>query len=180
MYEEMKHQVMTIYERHYHDVYQFLLYFAGSQNDAEDLTQEVFLRVIRSLERFEERSDVKTWLFAIAKHTAMNYYRKRKWQKLLSGDWLSVVMPASEGNPAQEAESREDEQELIDAIKGLPPHHRMVVILRGIKEYSVKETAEILGCSESNVKTTMHRALKLLHGKLSHTKKGELYSGLAK
>jgi RNA polymerase sigma-70 factor, ECF subfamily len=95
LYEEMKHQIMAIYERHYHDVYQFLLYFAGSQNDAEDLTQEVFLRVIRSLERFEERSDVKTWLFAIAKHTAMNYYRKRKWQKLLSGDWLSVVMPAS-------------------------------------------------------------------------------------
>lgn len=56
MYEEMKHQVMAIYERHYHDVYQFLLYFAGSQNDAEDLTQEVFLRMIRSLERFEERS----------------------------------------------------------------------------------------------------------------------------
>lgn len=48
MYEEMKHQVMAIYERHYHDVYQFLLYFAGSQNDAEDLTQEVFLRMIRS------------------------------------------------------------------------------------------------------------------------------------
>lgn len=93
---------------------------------------------------------------------------------------MYVLIPASEGNPAQEAESREDEQDLIAAIKGLPPHYRMVVILRGIKEYSVKETADILGCSESNVKTMMHRALKQLHGKLTHAKKGELYSGLAK
>ncbi|MGD8189587.1 RNA polymerase sigma factor [Brevibacillus ginsengisoli] len=171
---------MWMYERHHHDVYQFLLYFTGNQNDAEDLTQEVFVRVIHSLDRFEARSDVKTWLFAIAKNAAMNHYRKRKWQQILSGNWISFMMTATEGNPEKEAESKEVEQELIAAIQTLPPRYRMVVILRGIKEYSVRETAESLGCSEANVKTTMHRALKLLHTKLSKTVRGELYSGLAK
>ncbi|MBM7108606.1 RNA polymerase sigma factor SigX [Brevibacillus laterosporus] len=177
--EDIKQQVLLIYEQYYLDVYHFLLYYTGNQNDTEDLTQEVFVRVIRSLARYENRANLKTWLFAIAKHIAIDYHRKKRWKSLFSIDVLKKHV-SSDGLPEKEVESWEEEQELIRAIQKLPQHYRMVVILRGIQGYSVRETASIMDYSESQVKVTLHRALKKLEKELAGRIGGELYDGLAK
>lgn len=179
MYDDSKQVVMQIYEKHYHDVYHFLLYFTGNQDETEDLTQEVFIRVIKSISRFEQRSDMKTWLFAIAKYVAIDHHRKKRLQSFFSHNWLRKLA-STEGLPEREAESREVEAELLSAIQALPPHYRMVVILRGIKGYSVKETADILDYSESQVKVALHRALKKLQKELKGTIGGEFCGDLAK
>ncbi|MED1948622.1 RNA polymerase sigma factor [Brevibacillus formosus] len=67
-----------MYHAHYQDVYYFLLHFSGNQNDAEDLTQEVFTRVLKGLAGFDGRFTLKTWLFSIAKHAAIDQHRKQK------------------------------------------------------------------------------------------------------
>ncbi|MET3291160.1 UNVERIFIED_CONTAM: RNA polymerase sigma-70 factor (ECF subfamily) [Brevibacillus sp. OAP136] len=179
MQDHINQQVMLLYEAHHRDVYHFLLYFTGNRNDAEDLTQEVFIRVMKSWERFDYRSDQKTWLFAIAKYAAIDHYRKKKVQSFFSANWL-LRLATTEGLPEKEIESKEEEQELARAIQSLSSHYRMVVILRGIKGYSVKETAEILECSESQVKVSLHRALKKLQKELHGRIGGEWYNGLAK
>lgn len=164
-------QVVWLYERHYRDVYQFLLYFTGNANDAEDLTQEVYIRLMKALPGFQQHSQMKTWVFAIAKHVAIDFQRKKRLQKWFSGEWLQQIS-ASAPPPEAVMETKETEEELIKEILTLKPQYRMVIILRGIKEYSVKETAEILGYSESKVKVNFHRAIKLLKERMGSSWKG--------
>ena len=158
-------QIVWIYREHVRDVYQFLLYFTGNRNDAEDLTQEVFLRVLKALPSFDHRSGVKTWLFSIAKHVAVDHYRKRR----LFGWWSDSLLGrlvTQDGVPERALAEKEDWRELEEALRRLKPKYRLVVILRHLKECSVRETAEILGCSEAKVKVDHHRALKMLQERM--------------
>jgi RNA polymerase sigma-70 factor (ECF subfamily) len=73
---EDSHLHLEIYETYFEDVYQYLLYFTNNQQEAEDLTQETFIRVFKAYRQFEYQSKVKTWIFSIAKHVAIDHYRK--------------------------------------------------------------------------------------------------------
>lgn len=74
--ERLEESISKIYRHYYLDVYRFLICFSGNQNDAEDLTQEVFIRVLNNLANFNG-GNLKTWIFSIAKHTAIDHYRKK-------------------------------------------------------------------------------------------------------
>jgi len=74
----LESRIVEIYNLYYLDVYRFLVCFSGNQNDAEDLTQEVFIRVLKSLTNFNGKYNLKTWIFSIAKHVAVDHYRKKK------------------------------------------------------------------------------------------------------
>lgn len=174
---EENRQITTIYEKYYYDIYHFILYFSGNMNDAEDLTQEVFMRLLKSMEKFEGRSNLKTWLFSIAKHVVIDYSRRRKIARLFSVRWLDNGR-SYEQSPENYLECKENEKALIKEILQLKQLYRMVIILRGIKDYSVKETAEILGCSESQVKVTFHRAIKKLQKQMRNEMIGGAYSEL--
>ncbi len=73
----LESRIVEIYNLYYLDVYRFLVCFSGNQNDAEDLTQEVFIRVLKSLTNFNGKYNLKTWIFSIAKHVAVDHYRKK-------------------------------------------------------------------------------------------------------
>lgn len=161
MDEDIEQRIRQIYYAYYQDVYYFLLHFTGNQSDAEDLTQEVFTRLLQGLSRYDGRVAMKTWLFSIAKHAAIDQYRKQKIKSLFSENWLRNLV-TKEGVPETALTSKENLRELKQALQKLKPHHRLVVILRCIEEYSIKETAEILGISEAKVKVDTHRALKQL------------------
>jgi RNA polymerase sigma-70 factor, ECF subfamily len=158
---DLSEQIGTIYEAYYDDIYYFLLYFTNRQEDAEDMVHEVFSRLLKIGSQFDERASTKTWLFSIAKHVAIDHYRKQKWLKLFSDNWLAL-MQSKEGLPEGELESKEEMQRIKLALQRLKPHLRMIVILRYIKEYSVKETAEALGIPETKVRVDCHRGLKAL------------------
>ncbi|WP_281349683.1 RNA polymerase sigma factor [Ornithinibacillus caprae] len=75
--DNLEECIRSIYNDYYLDVYRFLISFTGDRNDAEDLTQEVFIRVLNSLENYNTDTKLKTWIFSIAKHVAIDHYRKK-------------------------------------------------------------------------------------------------------
>ena len=163
-FEDLEDKIIEIYRQHYLDVYRFLICFTGNQNDAEDLTQEVFIRVLNNLSNFTTGS-LKTWIFSIAKHAAIDHYRKKKFYSIFKEGFFKK-MASTEKEPNELIEQNEIKRLVHTAISKLKPNYRAVVILRGINEFSIKETAEILQCSESKVKVDYHRALKELKKKL--------------
>lgn len=165
---DLAERIGVIYETHYDDIYYFLLYFTGRQEDAEDMVQEVFSRLLKILPKYDGRVTMKTWLFSIAKHVAIDQYRKQKWQRLFSDSWLAL-MTTKEGLPEEVLDTKEEMDSVQRALQKLAPDQRIVVILRYIKEYSVKETAEILAIPETKVRVDCHRGLKALQNILGNT-----------
>jgi RNA polymerase sigma-70 factor, ECF subfamily len=164
--EKLEEQIDKIYNRHYMEVYRFLICFSGNQNDAEDLTQEVFIRVLNNLSNIHSINNLKTWIFSIAKHVAIDHYRKRRFSSLFTDGFFNRII-STEKEPNDLFEQNEMKRLVHAAISKLKPNYRAVVILRGINEFSIKETSEILQCKESKVKVDYHRALKELKKKLN-------------
>ncbi|MEK4092023.1 MULTISPECIES: RNA polymerase sigma factor [unclassified Viridibacillus] len=164
--ENLEDSIIDIYNHHYLDVYRFLICFSGNQNDAEDMTQEVFLRVLNNLPSLNRINNLKTWIFSIAKHVAIDHYRKKKFATLFTEGYF-LQFKSNNTEPNELVEQSELKKSVHVAISKLKPNFRTVVILRGINELSIKETAEILQCSESKVKVDYHRALKELKNKLN-------------
>ncbi|MEQ6375974.1 RNA polymerase sigma factor [Bacillaceae bacterium S4-13-56] len=144
------------------DIFHFLLYRVGS-SDAEDLVQEVFIRALKSYKHFENLSSPKTWLYSIARNVAIDEWRKRgsrKWKKLIPLDKSPEVV--SYETPEFILDGNEETHRIFSAIRQLKPSYQEVTILRGVKELSIKETADILNWSESKVRSTQHRARQVL------------------
>ncbi|MDQ0233196.1 RNA polymerase sigma factor [Metabacillus malikii] len=165
-YKKIDLAIEEIYELYYRDVYKFLMCFTGNQNDAEDLTQEVFMKVIKSLSNFNNQCKLKTWIISIAKHTAIDHMRRKKFSIIFKEIFFNQI-PSNKKTPYEILQYSENIKHLYEAIYRLKTKYRTVIILRGINEFSIKETAEILCCSESKVKIDYHRGLislkKFLH-----------------
>ncbi|TYS55812.1 RNA polymerase sigma factor SigX [Sutcliffiella horikoshii] len=154
-----------LYEKYHQDVYQFLYYMVNNKEQAEDLVQEVYIKVLRSYDRFEGKSSERTWLFSIAKHVAIDSFRKQKgWKnKLLETfDWNKQQVKDHAPLPEEIAVQNEQVQQMYRCLDKCKVDHRLVLILRYIQALTIQETAQILGWTESKVKTTQHRALKVL------------------
>lgn len=158
--------ISKIYKQYYLDVYRFLICFSGNQNDAEDCTQEVFIRVLNNLSNFNGSNNLKTWIFSIAKHVAVDHYRKKKLTSFFKDGFFKQIASIDK-EPHELIEHSEMKKCVHETISKLKPNYRAVVILRGINEFSIKETAEVLQCSEAKVKVDYHRALKELKKRIS-------------
>lgn len=161
MYEGLDQQIDEIYQKYHQDVFYFLIYFLGDQNEAEDAAQDVFIKLLKSLPKYDGRVAMKTWLFSIAKHVAIDKWRRKKFEAIFSEEYFRRLI-SKVGLPEEELEKKEDEQELKAAIQKLPPKYRIVIILRSLKKQSVRETAELLAISEEKVRVDHYRGLKLL------------------
>lgn len=146
------------------DIYKFLVYYTGSR-DVDDLVQDVFLKALGAVQSFEGRSQPKTWLLTIARHTAIDHARKQRLRKWLPDMWL-FRLQSEEKTPEEQLDLQEEHQALYRAIRQVKPAYREVLILRGIKGLSAKETAQILHWSENKVNVTLHRAMKAVKDKL--------------
>jgi RNA polymerase sigma-70 factor, ECF subfamily len=164
------HDFEHLYDIYFDEVYYYLIHFSGNQSEAEDLTQETFIKILSAYKRFDHNSSIKTWIFSIARHTAIDYYRKKKMISLLP-DMLHHLT-TNVGNPEGELDHIQDWEILQHALLKLKPDYRNVVIFRGLKEYSIKETAAILSWKESKVKVDYHRAIKLLKAELHKSNEG--------
>ncbi|MDM5328497.1 RNA polymerase sigma factor [Neobacillus sp. CF12] len=157
--DNLEDSISKIYSKYYLEVYRFLVCFSGNQNDAEDLTQEVFIRVLYNLSTFKNENNLKTWIFSIAKHVAVDHYRKKRFSSIFSEGFFKQIESSNKG-PNELIEQNEMKMLIHEAISKLKPKYRAVVIFRGINELPVKETSKILNCSESKVKVDYHRAIK--------------------
>ena len=138
-------------------VYRFLLLRTSSVEVAEDLTQTVFLEMVRSLPRYKEQSNAKfsTWLFQIAHFRLIDYYRQRH---------QDVAIDAIPELPAEEREITDpvDLARLDDALHELPDRYRTVIHLRFREGLSAKEVAQIMNTSSINVRVLQSRAVAML------------------
>jgi RNA polymerase sigma-70 factor, ECF subfamily len=154
-----------LYQKYHHDVFQFLFYMVRNKEQAEDLVQEVYIRVFKSHHRFEGKSSEKTWLFSIARNVAIDSFRKQKGWKgrlLEKFDWSTSQVKDEYPIPEEITIQKEEIKWIYQCLDHCTVDQRSVVILRFLNDLSITETAQALGWTESKVKTTQHRALKVL------------------
>jgi RNA polymerase sigma-70 factor, ECF subfamily len=154
-------RIIEWFQLYSNDLYQFLIYYLGT-SDVEDLVQETFIRAIKNMDSFEEKSSPKTWLFSIARHIAIDEIRRKQRSKIKNMIFRENQESQVSNTPDIFLNLNETKKELYNAIQQLKDNYRDVIILRGIKELSVEETAEILNWKEEKVRLTFHRAIKAL------------------
>lgn len=161
----MEDTFQRIYEKYHHDLFQFIFYMVKNREQAEDLVQEVYIRLLKSYDKFEGRSSEKTWLISIARHVAIDWFRKQKTvrQRILEKfDWDRQQIKDNQALPDEVALQNEQVQWMYRSLDVCSIDQRSVLILRYLQEFSITETAQALGWTESKVKTTQHRAIKQL------------------
>ncbi len=135
--------------------------------EAQDLTQEVFLKAYRGLKDFKMESSFSTWLYKIAVNSAINYSTGKRWK-----NWVSIFEvkepEALWGNPLQEIRKDEINKAIDDAILSLPPRQRSVFVLKYYEELPYQEIARMTGTSEGALKANYFQAVKKLQKKLAH------------
>ncbi|HWK24112.1 MAG TPA: RNA polymerase sigma factor SigX [Ureibacillus sp.] len=169
-----------LYDLYHQDVFQFLIYMVKNRSVAEDLSHEVYVRVLKSYERFQGKSSEKTWLFAIAKNVAIDYFRKNAIRSARAFDafnWETENLVSPSRSPEVLTELNDEMRQLLEALEKCTGDQKVVIIMRYIQELSIAETAEILNWTEGKVKTTQHRALNKLREIL--TKTNEMKGGIA-
>jgi RNA polymerase sigma-70 factor, ECF subfamily len=171
-----------LYRKYHQELFQFLIYLVKNRDIAEDLTQEVYIRVIKSHHHFEGRSSEKTWIFSIARNVAIDYFRK---QKSIKGrimdvfDWNANHVKDNGPLPEEIALKNENVRLLYDCLDSCTKDQKIVIIFRYLNNLSIAETAEVLGWSESKVKTTQHRGIIVLRKLMNERdqKRGEQLYG---
>jgi len=145
----------VLFTRHNVRIYRFVLRLTGNRSIAEEIVSDVFLEVWRHAARFEMKSQVSTWLLAIARNKALAILRHRS--ELCNADFpLTIEDPAD--NPEQLLDRQDRSTTLQFCLKQLSPAHREVIDLVYYHEKSVGEAAEIVGIPANTVKTRMHYA----------------------
>lgn len=156
-------------------IYRLVLKMLTQQQDAEDVLQETFIKAYRGIKTFDGRSKISTWLYRIATNEALMLLRRKH------PDFLSIdqTIDTEEGEqepvqivdwcclPENEFLSGETRERLDAAVQKLPESLRVVFLLRDINNLSTQETAEVLGLSETAVKTRLSRARLRLREDLS-------------
>lgn len=153
----------ALFERYHTGIFRYLYYKVGDQHTAEDLTSEVFLRFIRSIDdSHPENMQPQAWLYKAARNLAIDHYRKNQTQKPID---LPETLSA-EHAVADHVEKGLESQELYKAINQLPFEQREVIILRFINSLPIAEAAHVMGRTEDAVKGLQHRALQALRQSL--------------
>lgn len=161
-------------ERHRRPVVNYLYRMVRNQAVAEELAQEVFLRVYRARNRYEPTAKFTTWLYRITTHLALNSLRNSKAEK-----WQQSLDAAKEDRQALEVADlrRNREQELVEdtrlqevrhAIASLPEKQRAAVLMHKYQELDYSQIANVLDCSVSAVKSLLFRAYETLRERLAH------------
>lgn len=161
----VEHDLDEWYRQYHRDVFAYIGYQVRSRQDAEDIAQEVFVRVLLGVDRFQGLSSPKTWILTIARRTVVDWYRKKRLKNLFSLSQAEDL--ASDEQSAYElVERHAKEAALTDALRQLKQDMRDVVVLRMIQELSTEETAQVLGWTSAKTRTTLHRAMKKLQERL--------------
>jgi RNA polymerase sigma-70 factor (ECF subfamily) len=153
-----------VFQEYERPIYNYLLRMTQNQVEAEDLTQETFIRVHRSLPTFRGESSLSTWLYRIATNVSLDHFRRSTTQQ------AKVALPLEETKPegewADEAppspEQRAAQAEMSACVEGfiqrLPPDYRAVLVLHDLQGLKNREIAEALDIPLSTVKIRLHRA----------------------
>ena len=165
------HQAFVVlYDRHVERVYRFVYYRVGNRADAEDVTQQVFLRAWNAIGRYR-RTQAKfiAWLLTIAHHLVMSLWQSTREQRTWETHSVDDTMPARArwADPEAEVVAQLDRQAVRQAVLRLRPEHQLVITLRFVEHLDYADIAAILGKCEGTVRVIQHRALAELRCRLA-------------
>lgn len=148
-------------------VYNYCLRMTNNRNDAEDLAQEVFLKVYKNLKNFRKDSKFSTWIYRIAYNTCVDNYRKKRFKllplnKIIDEEQQEIDIPSPGPLPEEQVISNEKYSLIKECIAQLKPRYKSAIILRDIHNYSYREIAEILDVPIGTVKSDINRGRALL------------------
>lgn len=152
-------------ERHMRKTYDIAFSFMGDHDSAEDVAQEVFVKMHSALSSFRGESELGTWIYRIATNLSLNHVKQHKRRAARTVPVMDAATPSlvSHDNHAEESDRR---AHIERALHELPTLQRAVVILRHLDGLSTRQVSHILQCSEGTVKTHLFRGLKKMRGKL--------------
>src|SRR5262245_22845949 len=153
-----KHAMQILFARHNVRVFRFVLRLLEDKSAAEDLVSEMFLDVWRQAGRFQGRSQVTTWLLAIARNKALSALRDRSTEELDEDAAAAIEDP--QDNPEATLQNRQKSEIVLKCLTQLSPTDREVIDLVYYHEKSIDEVAEIVGVSQNTVTTRMLYARK--------------------
>ena len=152
----------SLVRRYRNEVYGLCWYFTRNREDAWDLSQEVFIKAWRALNRFRGDSSFKTWLMRIAANHCKDHLKKRRLDTASFDDALQAPDAESSANPAETAVSNELGAAIDAAVQQLPAKHQMAFVLREYKGLSYQEMAEVMQCNVGTVMSRLFNARKRL------------------
>lgn len=159
-------QFKTLMEKYQSQVFRIAMGFVHSKEDADDLTQEVFIKVYRSLSNFKGQSEFSTWLYRITVNMCINYINRNRKNRLLQSLDEIFNMASSEKTPLQQLEETERNLQIKKAIDSLPEKQRTAFILSKYRELPQKTIASIMNTTEGAVEQLLKRAKNNLQKKL--------------
>lgn len=169
------HAFKELFERYKSLVINICYRLVGNKEEAEDLTQEVFFKVYKSVKTFKHRSKFSTWIYRITVNLSLNHLRKKRQLSWLSldnpseqanGETLNTLSTPSWDLPDVFLEQKERDKIIWKMINLLPKKQRVALILHRYEGLSCQQIAEILECSIGSVQARLHRAKENLHEKL--------------
>ncbi len=153
----------ALYRRRQGAIYRFALHMSGMPAVAEDVTQEVFLNLVRHPESYDRRrGTLLSYLFGMARNLALRAFEERRGDVRLEANFE----PAGD-DLFERLTRRQSVEQIRRAVLSLPPRYREVVVLCDLDEMDYAAAADLLGCAVGTVRSRLHRARTLLAGKLS-------------
>ena len=149
-----------IVRMHWRKVFNLAYKFVGRHDEAEDLTQDIFLRIFKALHTFDRRANFQTWLISISRNLCIDHYRsKRKERETMARDVdaSTLTPPSRERGPDSRLEELDVRELVRTALTELAPSLREAVVLRDLLDFSYLEIAERLGLPEGTVKSRINR-----------------------
>ncbi|MGQ9470148.1 MAG: RNA polymerase sigma factor [Candidatus Aminicenantales bacterium] len=131
--------------------------FCGRREEAEDLTQEIFMKIYLSLSKFNPNKNLTAWVLTLAKNHLIDTYRKTKQERQQRQDFDENFQPGLEPGPEDKLMTEADRRLLWHGLDKLPAETRLAIILREIQGKSYEETADILGIPVGTVKSRINR-----------------------
>jgi RNA polymerase sigma-70 factor, ECF subfamily len=170
-----------IVRQHWRKVFNIAYKFTGKHDEAEDLTQDVFVKIFKSLNTFDRRANFQTWLVSVSRNLCIDHYRSvRKERETIDRDVdAGELSPVSKTeSPMQALEHRDRVDLLKKALHRLAPTLRSAVLLRDIQELSYQEIADRLHLPEGTVKSRINRGRTELARQIRRLR-DELETGVA-
>jgi len=156
-------RIEELYNTYFHDVYLYMMSLSKSEEISEEITQETFFRAMKSLDKFEGKSSIKTWLCQIARNLFINHIKK---QKRFSDDELPVDIPDVKADFVEKISDNSEAVSIHKILHNLEEPYKEVFSLRVFSELSFKQIADIFGKTESWARVTFHRGKLKISEKL--------------
>ncbi len=156
----------TLVKRYEKRVYWIAFNLVGSAEDARDLAQEAFLRVYRSLAKFDDRYGFYTWLYRIVVNLSIDHLRKKGKGEAVSLEEFPVD-PAGDDPPDRAAVNVELDLRIQRTLDALPPKYKTVIVLRDVEEMSCEDIAKIIHCTNATTRWRLHKARELFRERWS-------------